>query len=299
LDVNTAPEDVRPPATYAAAPAADESQSVVTHIRRQPRWQAFNLAELWRYRELLYFLTWRDVKVRYKQAVLGAAWAVLQPLAVMVVFSLFFSRLMHGADRSLPYSLYVLCGLLPWTFFGNALSSAGQSVIGSQHLVTKVYFPRLIIPMGAVGAGLVDFAIGMGVLLCFQLWKGFPPGAWTLLLPVVVLGLVITALGVGTLLAALTVAYRDFRYVIPFMVQLWMFCTPSIYLPASDELAPNWAAYLPLNPAHGLILNFRNLTLGTPPDVYSLAVSLGVGVVLLLAGCWYFRHTERSFADII
>jgi lipopolysaccharide transport system permease protein len=300
LIVNTLRQEIEQPATFAPAAAAVENESAaVTHIRRAPRWQAFNLAELWRYRELLYFLTWRDVKVRYKQAVLGAAWAVLQPLAIMVVFSLFFARLVYGSDIGVPYPLYVLCGLLPWTFFGNAITAASQSVVGSQHLVTKVYFPRLIIPMGAVGAGLVDFAIGLVVLLGFQLLKGFPPSAWTLLLPLVVLGLVITALGVGTLLAALTVAYRDFRYVIPFMVQLWMFCTPSIYLRAADQLAPKWAPFLPLNPAYGLILNFRALALGQPPELYSLSVSLGVGVLLLLVGCWYFRHTERNFADII
>jgi lipopolysaccharide transport system permease protein len=280
-------------------PEAETSYGPVIVIRRRPSWQAINLAELWRARELLFFLIWRDIKVRYKQAALGAAWAVLQPLATMIVFTLFFGRLAQGTATDVPYPLFVLCGLLPWAFFGNAISSAGQSVVGSQQLVTKVYFPRLIIPLGAVGSALVDFAIGLAILLPFVFCYGARPGWEALLLPVVFGGLLLTALGVGALLGALTVAYRDFRHAVPFMVQLWMFCTPSIYLQAEGALSPRLQAVLPLNPAYGLILNFRAAILGRPLDAYALAVSLAVGVVLLLAGCLYFRNTERTFADII
>jgi lipopolysaccharide transport system permease protein len=258
-----------------------------------------DLPELWRYRELLYFLTWRDVKVRYKQAVLGAAWAVLQPLATMIVFSLFFRRLGTENPQDVPYSLFVLSGLLPWTFFANAISSAGQSVVGSQNLVTKVYFPRLLIPAGAVGAGLVDLGASALLLSGCMLYQGVLPGWGLLLLPVLVAGLVLAALGVGSLLSALMVAYRDFRYVVPFLVQIWMFATPSIYLQAQSDLVTRWQTLLPLNPAYGLIANFRAAALGRPLDLYSLAVSGGVSILLFVVGCFYFRRVERSFADII
>jgi lipopolysaccharide transport system permease protein len=271
----------------------------LTVIERRPGWQFVDLGELWRYRELLFFLTWRDIKVRYKQTVLGAAWAILQPLATMVVFSLFFGRVASSPSADLPYPLFVLAGLVPWTFFSNAISSAGQSVVGSQNLVTKVYFPRLIIPAGAVGAGLVDFAISFGLLLAMMLFYGVSTGWGLALAPVLALGLMMAALGVGTLLSALTVAYRDFRYVVPFMVQLWMFATPAIYLQAEGALGPRSQALLPLNPAYGLIVNFRAAVLGGPFDHYALAVSGTVSLALLLAGGLYFRRVERGFADII
>jgi lipopolysaccharide transport system permease protein len=271
----------------------------VTIIERRPGWQVIDLAELWRYRELLAFLIWRDVAVRYKQTILGVAWAVLQPLATMVVFSLFFRRLAGGAATGVPYPLFVFAGLLPWIFLANAVGTAGQSLIGNQNLVTKVYFPRLLIPAGAVGAGLVDLAISSGMLLVLMLYYGAAPG-WGLPLAIpLVLGLVVAALGVGTLLAALTVAYRDFRHVVPFLVQLWMFATPAIYAQAEDVVGPRWRALLPLNPAHGLIDNFRRAVLGDPLDGYSLAVSGAVAAALFLIGCLYFRRVESSFADVI
>ena len=271
----------------------------VTIIERRPGWQIVNLREFWRFRELLFFLTWRDIKVRYKQTVLGAAWAVLQPAATMVVFVLFLGRVGGIADNIENYSLFVFAGLLPWTFFANAISSGGQSVVGSQNLVTKVYFPRLIIPMGAVGAGLVDFGIAFGMfLLMLPFYRIWP--SWNMLLvPMIVLILVIAALGVGTLLSALTVAYRDFRYVVPFSVQLWMFATPCIYLDAVSVVGPRGTALLPLNPAYGLIHNFRQAMLGGPLDWYGLSVSTSVSIALLLVGCLYFRRVERGFADII
>jgi len=282
------PDDAGPP---AALP--------MTIIEGRPGWRVIDLGELWRYRELLYFLTWRDIKVRYKQTVLGAAWAILQPLATMLVFSLFFGRVAGNPSSTVPYSLFVLAGLVPWMFFSNAIAQAGQSVVGSQNLVTKIYFPRLLIPMGAVGAGLVDLAISFAVLMVMMLWYGMAPGWSFALVPFLTFGLVIAALGVGTLLSALTVAYRDFRHAVPFLVQFWMFATPCIYMQSGISASPQLNRVLPLNPAYGLIANLRQAMLGGPIDGYSLAVSGTVGVLLLLAGCLYFRRVERDFADII
>jgi lipopolysaccharide transport system permease protein len=300
--VSTATDVVFPGEELALASGELAEQGAappVTVIERRSGWSAVDLGELWRYRELLFFMVWRDVKVRYKQAVLGVAWAILQPLASMVVFSVFLGRMAGVAGSVEHYGLYVFTGMLPWAFFANAITAAGASVVGNQNLVTKVYFPRLIIPLGAVGAGLVDFAIGSGMLLLMMLWYGVLPGWAALLAPLIVLGLVLAALGVGTLLAALTVAYRDFRHAVPFAVQLWMFATPVIYLPADMVAGPLGQKLLPLNPAHGLILNFRQALLGGPLDGYALAVSGAVSVLLLVVGAFYFRRVERGFADII
>jgi lipopolysaccharide transport system permease protein len=268
-------------------------------IERGRDWQIVNLRELWRYRELLYFLSWRDVKVRYKQTLLGAAWAVLQPLATMLVFAVFLGRMAGVSQQIEHYGLFVFAGMLPWTFFANALGSAGASVVGNHNLVTKVYFPRIIIPTSAVGAGLVDFVVAFVVLAAMMLFYGVLPGWGLLLLPLTVLFLLVAALGVGTLLAALTVAYRDFRYVVPFGIQLWMFATPCIYLNAAQVVGPRSELLLPLNPAYGLILAFRQSVLGGPIDWYALTVSAAVSVAVLLLGCLYFRRVERGFADII
>jgi len=270
-----------------------------TVIQPPSGWQALDLGELWKARELLFFLTWRDVKVRYKQTALGAAWAVLQPLMTMIVFSLFFGRLARVPSGGLPYPLFAFAGLLPWTFFANAVSGAGQSVVGSERLITKVYFPRLIIPIAAVGAGLVDLLIACGMLGVLMAYYGVAPGAAILLAPVPVVGLVLAAVGVGSLLAALNVAYRDFKYVIPFLVQLWMFATPTVYMQPGRLLSPAWRAVLLLNPAYGLIANFRAAVLGGPLDPYALSISLAVSAALFVAGAFYFRRVERGFADII
>lgn len=286
-----------------AAPAGDGQPTAAlarTVIERVPGWRLVDLKEIWRYRELLFFLTWRDVKVRYKQTLLGAAWAILQPLATMVVFSLFFRRAAADLSSPIPYSLFVLTGLVPWIFFSNAIATAGQSVVGSQNLVTKIYFPRLSIPMSAVGGGLVDLAISLVLLLVMMVWYGIGPGASFFLAPLLLLGLVVAALGVGTLLSALTVAYRDFRYVVPFMVQLWMFATPCIYLQAGGAETGSRLDYvMPLNPAYGLIANFRRTMLGGPIEWYSLGLSAAVALILLAAGCLYFRRVESGFADTI
>src|SRR5271157_3165385 len=261
-------------------------------IRPSRTWVALNLRDLWAYRELLFFLTWRDVQVRYKQTVLGAAWAILQPLATMLVFSLFFGRVAANPSSGVPYSLFVLAGIVPWMFFSNAIATAGQSVVGSQNLVTKIYFPRLIIPMGAVGAGLVDFGIAFVLVVIMMLWNGMVPGLSFALVPLLALGLVIAALGVGALLSALTVMYRDFRHVVPFLVQFWMFATPCIYLQRESALGPVAGVLLPLNPAYGLTATLRAALLALPLDLPALVISSLVGVILLVLGCFCFRQME-------
>ena len=223
------------PEAKVAAAVHQAGELPRTFIRPPQGWQLVNARELWQYRELLYFLTWRDVKVRYKQTVLGAAWAILQPLLMMVVFSVFFGRLAHVDSGGMPYPLFAFAGLLPWTFFATAIANAGNSVVGSERLITKIYFPRLAIPFASVGAALVDFAVAFGMLFVLMLYYQVSPTVNLLAVPLAVLLFLLAALGVGTLLAALNVAYRDFRYVIPFLVQLWMFATPTVYMQPASE----------------------------------------------------------------
>jgi lipopolysaccharide transport system permease protein len=298
---DTPTPDLRPPTSPAPTPSPSPASTPDEHltiIQAKPGWQIVDFAEMWRFRELLGFLIWRDVKVRYKQTVLGAAWAILQPFAQMVVMSIFFGRIANMPTGGVPYPLFVFAGLLPWTFFSGAIASAAGSVVGNQNMISKIYFPRLFIPASSIGVGLVDFCIAFGMLVAIGLYYGRLPAATVLLAPFLVLGLTAAALGIGTLLAALTVAYRDFRYVVPFMVQIWMFATPSVYMDAT-MVGPRWQWVLPLNPAYGLILNFRQAYLGRPLDAYSLAVSLAVTAAMLVVGCMYFRRVEKTFADII
>lgn len=295
-------EDEAPSEPVHLAPVGADDLPL-TVIERKPGWHFFDTHELWRYRELLVFLIWRDLKVRYKQTVLGVLWAVLQPLAIMIAFSLFFHRLADLRSGGAPYPLYVLTGLIPWIFFANAISTAGQSIVGNQELVTKLYFPRVIIPMASVMAALVDFVIAFGMLLITIPLFGWSY-TWKLLyIPPFMALLAITAMGVGALLAALTVAYRDFRHVVPFLVQLWMFATPTIYIKEYIDLKDvNLRLLLPLNPADGLITSFRTAALGLPFEeeaLYALILSSLVGFLVFVAGCLYFRRVERSFADII
>jgi lipopolysaccharide transport system permease protein len=271
----------------------------VTVVEARPGWRLLNLAELWRYRELLVILAWRDVKVRYKQTVLGAAWAVVQPVAMMVVFSLTFGRVAGLYTGGVAYPVFILAGLLPWLFFSSVVASAAQSVVGNQSLVTKVYFPRLLIPLASAGPYVVDLALGSVILAGLMAAYGVAPGGTAVLVPLLLAGLAVAALGAGILLAALTVAYRDFRYVVPFLLQLWMFATPSIYMDAVEVVGPKGAAVMPLNPAYGFIANLRAALLGRPLDGYSVALSAGAAVALAAAGCLYFRRVERGFADII
>lgn len=271
----------------------------VTVIEPRRGWQLINVSEIWRARELLYILTWRDIKVRYKQTVLGIAWAVLQPIAMMAVCSVMFRRLADSNASAIPYPLFVFAGFLPWFLFSNTITAAAQSVVGNQSLVTKVYFPRLVIPIAAAGPCLLDLIVGLVLLCVMAIVYGIPISWQLLLLPIVIGGLMIAAMGIGTLLAALTVAYRDFRYVVPFMVQLWMFATPSIYLQADVAIGPLGLALLPFNPAYGLIVNFRAAAFGGELDFYSFTISTLVAVAGLLLGCFYFRRMERGFADTI
>jgi lipopolysaccharide transport system permease protein len=269
----------------------------VTVIEPSAGWRSIDLKELWSYRELLWALTARDVKVRYKQTVLGFTWAIIQPVMMMVVFSIFFGKLARMPSDGIPYPIFVYAALLPWTFFANAISASSNSLIGSGHLVSKVYFPRLIVPLSSIGAGLVDFFIATFVLLALMVWYGIGWSLNLLMAPLLVAGVAFVALGVGTVLSALNVTYRDFRYVIPFMVQFWLFATPVVY-PAS--LVPEgWRWLLYLNPMAGLIEGFRSAFLDRPFDVPALALSLGVSLVLFLIGIAYFERVERRFADII
>jgi lipopolysaccharide transport system permease protein len=258
-----------------------------------------NVRELWRYRELLLFLIWRDVKVRYKQTVLGAAWAVLQPLMMMVVFTIFFSRVAGLPSGDFPYPLFAFAGLLPWTFFATSIATAGTSVVVSERLITKVYFPRLAIPFAAVGAAVVDFAIAFAMLLVLMLCYGALPGPGLLLAPLIFAVIVVAALGVGTLLAALNVAYRDFRYVIPFLVQVWMFATPTVYMQLNQGNNDLLHTLVVCNPMTGLIANFRAACLGGPIDWVQLGITSACVLVVFLIGCLYFRRVEDNFADII
>jgi lipopolysaccharide transport system permease protein len=268
-----------------------------TIIKARTGWRALDLKELWAYRELLWVLTMRDIKVRYKQTVLGFAWAIIQPVMMMIVFSIFFGQLAKMPSEGCAYPVFVYAALLPWTFFQNSVGASSNSLVGSANLVSKVYFPRLIIPLSAVGGGLVDLLISTGVLLLLMVWYGVSFSLNLLAAPLLMGGVIFTALGIGTFLSALTVAYRDFRYVIPFMLQFWMFATPVVY-PVS--LVPgHWKWVYYLNPMAGLIEGFRSAFLARPFDFGALALSFVVAVALFVAGVAYFEKVERRFADII
>lgn len=293
------------PEVLAAGPEvrpADAEGPPETVLRPPRGWQLINLRELWQFRDLLYFLTWRDVKVRYKQTVLGAAWALLQPALMMVVFTVFFSRLARVSSGDVWYPLFAYAGLLPWSFFATAVANGGNSVVGSERLITRVYFPRLVIPLAAVGAAVVDFAVAFGLLAALMAACGVVPGWEALLAPVIVLLILLAATGMGALLAALNVAYRDFRYVIPFLIQLWMFATPTIYMDVFADGGERSALVeflLTANPLTGLIAAFRASLLGTPMPWDLLGLSAAVALGLCFLGCLYFRKVEHRFADII
>jgi len=266
-------------------------------IEPKGAWIAFQWRELWQYRELLRFLTVRDIKVRYKQTVLGGLWAILQPFMSMVVFTIFFGMLAKIPSDNLPYPIFVYTALLPWQFFSNGISNAGNSLVASSHLISKVYFPRIIIPAASLGAGLIDFLIAFSILIVMMLYYGIFPGAGILLLPFLMLMIAIASLGVGMILSALNVAYRDFRYVIPFLVQFWLFATPVIY-PASI-VPEGWRWLINFNPMAGLISAFRSSLLNTPILWNDLLISGTVSIVLFILGIAYFMRMERHFADIV
>jgi lipopolysaccharide transport system permease protein len=290
-------QETTPPAPLTAADSRAGARRV-TLIEPPRKWQAVNVAELWRFRDVAIQLAWRDIKVRYKQTFLGAGWAIFQPAMMMIVFAVFF----HGAGRvssgDLPYPLFVYAGLLPWMFFAAAMTSAAQSVVGSERLITKIYFPRLAIPLAAVATAVIDAAIATVLLVGMMAWYRVPPGPAVLMLPLIFTAIALTAAGLGTLLAALNVAYRDVRYVIPFLIQIWMFATPSIYTQTS-ALPQNVRSLLVFNPMVGLVASFRAAALGGPIPWAQLTGALITGVIILVAGCLYFRRIEDSFADTI
>jgi lipopolysaccharide transport system permease protein len=271
-----------------------------TTIRPAKGWAPLQLRELWKYRELLFFLAWRDVKVRYKQTVLGAAWAILQPAMMMVVFTFFFGRLAGLEDRTeLPYAVFAYAGLLPWLFFANSVTQSSLSLVGASSMLRKIYFPRLVLPIASVLTALVDFVIAFGVLVVLMVWYDvYPDPVRLLLLPPLILLAFATALGVGLLLSAVNVRYRDVQYAVPFLIQAWLFVTPVVY-PASLAGDP-WETVLGLNPMSGVVEGFRWALLGDADAPGAmLALSIGVSLVLLAAGAAYFRRTERTFADVV
>jgi lipopolysaccharide transport system permease protein len=261
-------------------------------------WVELRLKDLWAYRELLYFLTWREVKVRYKQTAIGAAWAIIQPLFTMLVFSLFFGRLAKMPSDGIPYPVFSLAGLVPWNFFANGLSQSSNSLVSSSNLITKVYFPRLAIPISAILSGVVDFCISFGLLLAMMLLYGASPTVNVLWLPAFLLLAVVTSLGVGLWLAALNVEYRDVRYVVPFLTQFWMFATPIAY--PSSLLKEPWKTAYGLNPMVGVVEGFRWALLGVgqaPGPV--VVVSAVAALMILVSGAYYFRRMEKTFADLV
>lgn len=267
-------------------------------IRPSRGWTGVSLRDLWEYRELLYFLAWRDIKVRYRQTALGVAWVVIQPLFAMLVFSVFFGRLAGMPSEGVPYPLFAFCALIPWQLFAHALTESSASLVANQNLVTKVYFPRLIIPLAPVLASLLDFVIAFGILLGMLAYYRITPTPLVWTLPLFLLLAITLAVGVGLWLAALNARYRDVRYTIPFLTQIWLFATPIAY-PSSLVPAP-WRAWYGLNPMAGVVDGFRWALLGTAEAPGGLmAVSAAVTLVILVSGVHYFRRTERTFADTI
>ena len=261
-------------------------------------WLNLGLKEIWSYRELLYFLIWRDVKVRYKQTALGAAWAIIQPFFTMIVFSLFFGGLAKVPSDGVPYPIFSFTALVPWTFFANGLSLSANSLVSSAQLVSKVYFPRLIVPSATVFSGLIDFALAFVVLIGMMLVYGIVPTARIVFLPIFLLLALIASLGAGLWLSAINVQFRDVKYVVPFLTQFWLFITPIAY--ASSLLSEPWRTLYGLNPMAGVVEGFRWALLNTNTDPSGITLMSGVAaVVMLITGAFYFRRMERTFADVV
>jgi len=278
--------------------ATSEPRTII--LRPSRGFSFLDFRELWIYRELVYFLTWRSLKVRYKQTILGAVWAVLEPFLTMVVFTIFFGNLAKVGSDNIPYPIWSYAGLLPWGLFSKALSDASRSLVANSHMITKIYFPRIILPLSSILAGLVDFAIAFVVLIGMMLfYKQFPTSAvWTL--PLFLLLAMITALGVALWLSALNVKYRDVGYILPFLTQFWLFITPVVY--PSSQIPEQWRLIYGLNPMTGVVEGFRWALLGINPQPTffpMLAVSAAMAIVVLLTGILYFRRMERGFADMV
>jgi len=274
-----------------------EQTDWTTIIRPSKGWVSLRLNDLWEYRDLLLFLAWRDISVRYKQTVLGAAWAIIQPFFSMVIFSIFFGSLAQISSDGVPYPVFSFAALLPWTFFANALSESSNSLVGNANLLSKVYFPRLVIPLASTLGGLADFGIAFIVLVLMMVVFGIVPTAAVLLLPLFLLLALVTALGVGLWLSALNVQYRDIRYMVPFLVQALMFASPVVY--SSTLLEEPWRTLYGINPMVGVIEGFRWALLGTTPPGPMLFISVIAALALLVSGALYFRRMEKTFADVV
>jgi lipopolysaccharide transport system permease protein len=297
--VNPADDSVVVAAPTASSEASASLASLPVHVIQPERgWAPVRLMELWEYRELLYFFVWRELKIRYKQTVLGVAWAVIQPFFTMIVFSILFGRLAKVPSDGLPYPVFAFCALLPWQLFAFALTEASNSVVANQRLLTKVYFPRLLMPLCATCVGLADFLVSFVMLLAMMAYYGIAPGVAALTIPLWTLLAMATALGIGLWLAALNVRYRDIRYTVPFLTQIWMYATPVAY--ASSLVPQQWRSLYALNPMVGVIEGFRWALLGqTSTSSTTIVISLVAASALLVSGLFYFRRTERTFADIV
>jgi len=267
-------------------------------VKPSKGWISLELKELWEYRELLYFMAWRDIKVRYKQTVLGAAWAIIQPFFTMVVFSIFFGKLARVPSDGLPYPIFAYAALVPWTFFANGLNQSSNSLVGSANLIKKVYFPRLVIPISSVISGVVDFVFAFVVLLGMMVFYGIFPTKNIIWLPLLLALAFVTSLGVGLLLSALNVQFRDVRYMVPFLTQFWLFATPIAY--PSSLLPEPWRTLYGINPMVGVVEGFRWALLGTEtaPGPIIIVSSL-MTLAILVGGAFYFRRLERNFADVV
>lgn len=269
-----------------------------TVIRPPSKWPNIDLQEIWAYRELLLILAWRDVSVRYKQSVVGIGWAILQPLLMTLIFTIVFGKFAKLPSEGVPYPIFTFCALLPWNYFARSLTDSSNSLVGSAHLVTKVYFPRLVLPLSKVLAGLIEFGIGFVILVGMMIWYGIAPTAGLLLLPLFLLFAMVTSLAIGLWLTAINVKYRDVVFVVPFIVQFWMYASPVAY---SITIVPErWQWLYGLNPMVGVIEGFRWALLGkTPPNPEVILISMACVLLLLVGGLFYFKHMERTFADII
>lgn len=276
----------------------DNEELQYSRVKPTRGWVSLGLPELWRYKELLYFFVWRDIKVRYKQTVMGASWAIIQPLFTMVIFSLFFGRLAGVPSDDLPYPIFSYAALVPWTFFSNGVFQAANSLVGGADMVKKIYFPRLMLPMASVLAGLVDFSLALIVLFGMMVFYRITPSIEIIYLPLLMLLGMITSLGVSFWLSAMNAQFRDVRYVVPFLLQAWLFATPIAY--SSSLLKEPWRTLYGLNPMAGVVEGFRWALLGTgkPPGPIIMVSSL-VALVALVSGAYYFRKMEKTFADVL
>jgi len=291
------------PMETVVVPKKDNTPVIPSHLSRTRReaskgWALPKLRELWEYRELLYFFAWRDIKVRYKQTVMGALWAIIQPFFTMVIFSLFFGRLANVPSDGVPYPVFSFTALVPWTFFANALAQASNSLVSNANMIKKIYFPRLALPIATVLAGIIDFAVAFIVLLGIMLFYGLVPTVNIIWLPFFALLALVTSLGVSLWLAVMNVQFRDVRYTVPFLTQAWLFMTPIAY--PSSLLSEPWRTLYGLNPMAGVVEGFRWALLGTDTAPGKMIiVSSMVALILLIGGAFYFRRMEESFADVL